>query len=243
MAPGAVILKDESTNTTPSTRVAPGTNNLVTKADRIGAWLAMTNSEPAPTQAMTGKKRITMPRAVLGLLGIHKGAGSVPLEEYGREIARCFIRNTAGLRGNTILSIEPGRAVVSTGGIFVAPVVAVKDDWIFLDASTNYLPESFFFAQRLFLPAVSGDRKMPVRRYNIAGSSLNSSDVLGLGIPLPVPQEGDLFVLLDAGAYTVSRANRFTTLCPPVYLLAPDGMHRLIRRQEETSDVTAPMLE
>jgi len=188
-------------------------------------------------------KRMTFARSVLSLWGIHGGADSAPLSEYGRKISKEFMKRCAGLKSDPVMSIEPGRAVASTAGIFVAPVVAVKDDWVFLDASTNYLPESFFFARRAIVPAAQPGRGKSVRKYNLAGSSLNSSDVLGLGMELPELEEGDLLVLLDAGAYTVGRANRFTTLCPPVYLIDRKGEPVLIRRQEEASDVMAPMVE
>lgn len=186
--------------------------------------------------------RITFLRAILGLLGMHKGVLSAPLELYGKTITSTFVRRLGRLKNNPILSIEPGRSVVSAAGVFVAPVVAVKDDWVFVDASVNYLPESFFFAQRRFLPVKEAAKKRCKKRYNLAGSSLSSADVLGLGVLLPDIKEGDLLVLLDTGAYTMSRANRFTTLCPPVYLLPLTGDPRMIRRAEETSDVLSPMV-
>jgi len=97
-----------------------------------------------------------------------------------------------------------------------------------------------FFAQReIILPEKIRERK--VFKYNVAGSGLNSADNLGLDIKMPKPEVGDLVIILDAGAYSISRANRFTILNPPVYLVTKRGTIKLIRRAETYEDVIAPM--
>ena len=47
----------------------------------------------------------------------------------------------------------------------------------------------------------------------------------------------ELLVMLDAGAYTLSRANRFTTLMPPAFLLDADQKLQYLRNRETPEDV------
>ncbi|MDD5224521.1 MAG: alanine racemase [bacterium] len=134
------------------------------------------------------------------------------------------------------VAFEPGRSLVSNAGFLVTRVISVKDNWIFLDGGVNLLPESPFFLQRRFsLAARPGEKS--VRRFNLSGPSLNTADVIGLGIPLPRPEIGDLVVAENAGAYSISRANQFTRLRPPVYFRMKNGTIKTCRRAETLEDL------
>ena len=77
----------------------------------------------------------------------------------------------------------------------------------------------------------------PWRSINLSGSTLHGGDVLALGSRLPPCVVGDLLVMIDAGAYTLSRANRFTTLVPPAFILDTKGRLETLRRKETAEDV------
>lgn len=162
--------------------------------------------------------------------------GKVPqLEKFGRVIGGPLLegRFPPGVKH---LVVEPGRALVGDASVLLTRVVAVKKGWLFLDASRNFVPESLLFAARRFLPA-QPRHGSPWRRTHLSGSTLSGGDVLALASRLPACSVGDLLVMMDAGAYTLSRANRFTTLVPPAFLLDADGDLKPLRRKETAEDV------
>jgi len=158
-----------------------------------------------------------------------------PLEDFGEAVRDCLNGNSFPA-GVTDLVVEPGRALVGNASILLTRVVAVKQGWLFLDASHNFVPESLLFASRRFLPASPGSG-LPWPRTNLSGSTLSGGDVLALGSRLPPCSVGDTLVMMDAGAYTLSRANRFTTLVPPAFLLDPEGELQPLRKKEAAEDV------
>jgi diaminopimelate decarboxylase len=148
---------------------------------------------------------------------------------------------SAGLRPLPAMAVEPGRSIVGDAAILLTRVRAVQGKWAFLDASHNYLGESPFLFARRVLPVTDpgpGTR----RYYHLSGSSLNSRDIIDVRRRLPVLVEGDLLALCDAGAYSISRAARYASLSPALYLVLADGSLRLIRRAEKLLDLTCPMV-
>ena len=153
-----------------------------------------------------------------------------PLPDFLMEIRKKF--ELLFGEENILLGLEPGRSISSSMGLFFMKVHHIKNKWIFLDGSTYSVPESIFFAERKILKYKNekfvsrGDK-----RYNIAGVSLNTADVFGLNTSLPELRSGDVVVMLDSGAYSISRATQFTVLNPPVYFLDKNNIIKLIRRR------------
>lgn len=167
--------------------------------------------------------------SVAGVLRLITGrAQAPPLTAFGREVRVALAEEILPETVRT-LAVEPGRIVAGSAAVLLTRVVAVKDRWVFVDASRNFVPESLFFAQRRFLPVRAGG---PLSRVNLAGCTLSGGDVLALGARLPRCARGDLLVMLDAGAYTLSKASRFTTPLPAVYAIAEDGALEAVRSPE-----------
>lgn len=162
------------------------------------------------------------------------------IEEFGDEISKKFSVLAGQLKGNPILTFQPGRSIVSDAGILVSRVTSIKGKWVFVDASNNFLPESLLFTQRRILVANKVNFHA-LKKYNLAGRTL-CADILALKKKLPILEVGDIIVFLDAGAYSIVRANRFTTLNPPIYLITRDGKIEMIRRKENYEDLISPML-
>lgn len=165
------------------------------------------------------------------------------LEQFAHALSAQFHDQvqSAGLRPQPAMAVEPGRSIVGNAAILVTRVRAVQGNWVFLDASRNYLGESPFLFTRRVLPVTRpgpGTR----RYYHLSGSSLNTLDVIDFRRRLPALSEGDLLVLCDAGAYSISRAARYAGLSPAVYLVLADGSLRMIRRAENLSDLTSTMV-
>jgi diaminopimelate decarboxylase len=140
-----------------------------------------------------------------------------------------------------VLALEPGRSLVGNTSILIAQVKAIQGNWVFLDASSNYLGESPLLLWRRILP-VEIRQTMRKQTYHFSGSSLNTLDVLGYYRRLPRLEEGDYLVFGDAGAYSISRASRYAGLSPAIYALGRDGKLALVRRSEGFADLTAAMV-
>ncbi len=123
---------------------------------------------------------------------------------------------------------------VGDAAVLLTRVVAVKARWAFLDASRNFVPESLVFARRSFVPTRADG---PLRTWNLAGCTLSGGDVLALKVRLPRLARNDVLVMLDAGAYTVSKASRFSTCVPPAYAILESGSVTLVRPSEDDHEV------
>lgn len=133
------------------------------------------------------------------------------------------------------IAFEPGRSIISNAGVLVTRVLSVKGEWIFVDGGVNLLPEApFFLGRGFYLERKRGEK--PRGDFHISGPSLNTADVLGLGVPLPPPEPGDVLVAENAGAYSISRSNQFTRLRPAVYFVSADGSVKTCRDAESTDD-------
>lgn len=161
--------------------------------------------------------------------------GTIPeLSRFGKAISSAFERHPLPPCVRHI-TIEPGRSLVSNAAVLLTRIVDIRGRWIFVDTSRNHVPEALVFGTRRFLPVQRHND--PVRhRYHISGRSMSGGDVLAIGAKLPRCREGDLLAMLDAGAYTLSKANRFTLLIPPAYLLTQGGDLQTIRRRETWED-------
>lgn len=181
---------------------------------------------------------------ILGLFlsgfGLNLKTKNSSIEDFAKQIGSKFRKMTLNLKINPVLAFQPGRLVTSRMGIVVCRILSIKNKWIFLDISNSSLPESLYFAQRSILLAEKLGQKK-IDRFNIAGCGLSAADNLGLAVFLPKPQIGDLVVVQDAGAYSVSRASHFSSLIPPVYLIDKNKKLKLIRRKEKFQDVSRQM--
>jgi diaminopimelate decarboxylase len=134
------------------------------------------------------------------------------------------------------IALEPGRTLVAGAGMMLGRVCAVRPRWIFVDISLNDLPEKLSFTERrLAFPGRSG---APLtQRRHIGGPTLSTQDVLFYDCAVPELRCGDSIAILDAGAYSVARANQFARPRPPVYFVDARGTLHLIRRAEAAADV------
>ena len=186
---------------------------------------------PSKTLIKTTPKNL-----MLSMVGIESKEGIPELPYFANKIMGTFMKRLGELKSRPYLAFEPGRCIVSNAGIFVSRVIDRKDDkWIFIDGSTNHVPENIFFAsRRVTSTRVAGKR----RKFTISGRTLNTADILSLKAELPKSISiGDLLVILDCGAYTISRSNQFTLLRPPVYLIKSNGKIKKIRREENYNDI------
>ena len=165
------------------------------------------------------------------------------LEDFARRLSEQFYQevHSIGLPKLPMLVLEPGRSIVGNAGILVTRVRNVQGMWAFLDASRNFLGENPVLFTRQILP-MNKHGGNSLRYYHLSGSTLNTTDFIDLWRRLPSLTSMDVLALCDAGAYSISRSNRYAGMAPSVYLLKPDGSLRMIRRAEESTDLTSPMI-
>ena len=135
-----------------------------------------------------------------GGLGIPLVAGDRPLDlaAWGRLLARHFRRDPFEVW------LEPGDFLVKDAGVLLLEVNTVERKqrtlFVGVNGGFNMHPEPAFY--RLPLEAVPCRRgAAPRRRVTIAGNINEALDLLGEGVSLPLPREGDLLAFLNAGGY------------------------------------------
>ncbi len=165
------------------------------------------------------------------------------LETFARSLAVEFRAavEREGLSPAPALGFEPGRGLIGNAGVLLTRVRARRGSWLFLDASQNHLGESLLLFVRGVWPERETDPAAALRRFHLAGATLNTRDVLDLGRRLPETSPDDLLVLADAGAYSIARATRYAGLPPAVCLLRKDGTLETIRRAEGYPELAASM--
>jgi diaminopimelate decarboxylase len=173
-----------------------------------------------------------------GGLGIsYNGVPAPSFEEYAGAILD-------GVRPSGLpLVIEPGRAIVGPAGALVARVVDVKPQpgdkhFVVLDAGmTELLRPALYGAFHRILP-VDEPRAREVA-VDIVGPLCESSDTLGADRRVPLPRVGDLFAVLDAGAYGSAMAFNYNRRLLPPEALVERGGWRVIRRRQTVDDMLA----
>jgi diaminopimelate decarboxylase len=202
---------------------------------------------PSPSLRKVGPRQLwarwrDRPLAATGSRGRESAETPALTAEFARRLAARYreAAAAAGLERPPGLAAEPGRSIVGNAGVLVAAVASAEDGWLFLDASRNFLGESPLLFSRRLLPLrqASGGGE---RFVHLAGSTLNTTDVLDLHRRLPPLSPGDGLAFCDAGAYSISRANRYAGMAPAVLLLGRDGVARAIRRPEGLDDLAGPM--
>jgi diaminopimelate decarboxylase len=176
-----------------------------------------------------------------GGLGIsYDGAAPPTFDSYAAAIVES-VRST-GLP----LVVEPGRAIVGPAGALVARVVDVKPQadgkhFVVLDAGmTELLRPAFYGAYHAIVPvndaAAARSRDASI---DVVGPLCETSDTLGRDRQMPLPDVGDLFAVMDTGAYAAAMASNYNRrLLAPEVLVEPSGW-RVIRRRQTIDDLLA----
>ena len=179
---------------------------------------------------------------ILEKAGISRYSKAPSIEEFGKKVAGTFRQKVEELGiSDTKLILEPGSFLVSDAGIMITRVVSVKDKWVFIDGGINLVPESIFFIRRGFI--IDGKIDKPKRyKYSIAGPTLNTVDVLGDNLKLPKIEVGDTVVVLDTGAYSLTRSNQFTILRPAALLVDKNKKVKYLRKPESPKQILDLMI-
>lgn len=140
--------------------------------------------------------------------------------------------------------LEPGRHVIAPAGALLTRVVDVKAQpgsdrlFVVMDAGmTELIRPMLYNAFHRIEPAVLSGA--PMTSVDVVGPLCESSDTLGRNRMVPRPSVGDLFAVLDTGAYGSVMASNYNRRMLPAEVLVEDGRARVIRRRQTLDDVLA----
>lgn len=174
-----------------------------------------------------------------GGLGVSYDGTRVPSPEEHAAAVLPIVRDS----GLTLL-LEPGRNIVAPAGVLLSRVVDVKDRsdgkaFVILDAGMTELMRPMLYGSfhriEPVLCASSSDEIVA----DIVGPLCESSDTLGRDRRMKRPQPGDLFAVLDAGAYGAVMASNYNRRTMPAEVLVDDDRWSVIRRRQTIDDLLA----
>lgn len=173
-----------------------------------------------------------------GGLGIsYDGAASPTAQDYAAALLPAV--KDSGLS----IILEPGRSIVGPAGALLSAVVDVKERpggklFVILDAGmTELIRPMLYSAYHRIEPVVP--RTGPEVICDIVGPLCETSDTLGKDRRIPRPEVGDLFAVLDAGAYGAVMASNYNRRTMPAEVMVENGQPSLIRRRQTVDDLVA----
>src|SRR5206468_1728677 len=155
------------------------------------------------------------------------------------------VRRDPDFRGTRFV-IEPGRFLVGEAGMYVARIIDIKisrgKKFLILDGGMNHhLAASGNLGQtikRNYPVALLTKFDAPAEEtVDVVGPLCTPLDTVARGVTLPRAQIGDLFGILQSGAYARSASPLgFLSHAAPPEVWVDSGRDLLIRRRGESSD-------
>jgi diaminopimelate decarboxylase len=201
-------------------------------------------------KALGEKRRYGIISRLMGLILGRKGKKAhVPsIEEYADRITTT-LRNEMARRGLTArgvrLQIEPGRSMYGNAGIHLSRVLKTKYqtrpiawNWVLLD-TTYFFMAGGVFENNLhpFIVANKADEK-PCKLADIVGRSCYADRMIP-EVRIPEVQAGDIFAILETGAYQEVSASNFNAIPRPATILVTGNQAEIIKRAETQEEVFA----
>jgi diaminopimelate decarboxylase len=175
-------------------------------------------------------------------------AQSPPAEDYAEAICNRLSERLleAGIDpGQSLLEVEPGRAMYADAGIHLATVRHVKrqtepvaQTWVETDSSDAYLGDVNLEHNLWTCLPVARPLAERVLTADVTGRTC-AADIIIPDAELPEVGAGDVVAFLDTGAYQEVTATNFNALPRPGTVLVHGAEAETIRRAETIADVFA----
>ena len=158
-----------------------------------------------------------------------------PLEKYAKGIAKKMKFHNLAAE----VAIEPGRYIVGDAGILLVEVNTVEEKNIPIigvnSGFTHLIRPAFYGAHHEIVVCGNvGGRENA--EFMVAGNLCESGDVFNESKQelreLPIPKEGDILALLNAGAYGYVMASNYNSRARPAAVLLLDGKEQVIAKRE-----------
>jgi diaminopimelate decarboxylase len=173
-----------------------------------------------------------------GGLGVSYDGTAVPsADDYAAALIP--IVKTSGLA----IVLEPGRNIVAPAGALLTRVVDVKNRpggavFVIVDAGMTELIRPMLYGAFHRIEPVEPIAGEEITA-DIVGPLCETSDTLGKDRRLPRPKPGDLFAVLDAGAYGAVMASNYNRRTMPAEVLVDGTRWSVIRRRQTIDDLLA----
>jgi diaminopimelate decarboxylase len=172
-----------------------------------------------------------------GGLGVSYDGSRVPTAREYADAVLPIVRES-GLA----IVLEPGRQIVAPAGALLTRIVDVKEQpgngrlFAVMDAGmTELIRPMLYNAFHRIEPVLQTDA--PPTVCDVVGPLCESSDTLGRNRTLPRPRVGELYAVLDVGAYGSVMASNYNRRLLPAELMVENGKATLIRRRQTIDEL------
>jgi diaminopimelate decarboxylase len=138
--------------------------------------------------------------------------------------------------------LEPGRQIIAPAGALLTRVVDVKEQpgnerlFVVMDAGmTELIRPMLYNAFHRIEPVLWTDAL--ATSVDVVGPLCESSDTLGKDRTVPRPRVGELFAVLDTGAYGSVMASNYNRRLLPAEVMVENGKATLIRRRQTIDEL------
>lgn len=139
------------------------------------------------------------------------------------------------------LCLEPGRYIVCDSTILLATCTDVKDagpkKYVGTDAGFNTLIRPAFYDSYHYVALANKFNKACTAKYDVVGPICETGDYIAHDRVLPDPEEGDIVVIYNAGAYGFSMSSTYNSRPKCREVLVNEGKAELIRDRETMEDI------
>ena len=140
------------------------------------------------------------------------------------------------------LLIEPGRSIVGEAGITLYTVGSIKDipgirKYVAVDGGMFENPRYSLYQSKYTVLKAADVSAVNVQKVSIAGKCCESGDLIGVDIPLPEVESGDILAVLSTGAYHYSMASNYNRNFIPQAVLVKDGKAETIIKKQTFEDL------
>jgi len=140
------------------------------------------------------------------------------------------------------LILEPGRSIVGEAGITLYTVGAIKEikdvkKYIAVDGGMFENPRYSLYQSKYTAMLANRAAEPPCELVSVAGKCCESGDLIGVDIPLPQVESGDILAVLSTGAYHYSMASNYNRNLIPQAILVKNGRAEVIIRKQTYDDL------
>lgn len=173
------------------------------------------------------------------------GEADYPMEDFKKRLEPILDEFVKDYGYAPLFKSEPGRFCVAEGGVILARVHAVKENYGHAYAGTDVgmhvLIRPAMYDSYHDVEIIRDGKVVPrenLSEITITGPICESGDIIAKDRMLPQIKEDDLVCVLDAGAYGYSMASTYNTRPRPAeVMICMDGSVKLIRRRETFEDL------
>jgi len=139
------------------------------------------------------------------------------------------------------LILEPGRFLSANAGALVTKVLYAKESFgkkfVIVDAGmTDLIRPSLYGAYHRILPLTTV-RSPLATVVSVVGPVCETGDFFALDRKMPVPGQGDLLAVMDAGAYGFEMSSNYNSRPRPAQVLVSGSRFSVIRKRETRADL------